>query len=138
LNDTPQYEDALAWNASITSLALTGTNNTAEIWAQWQPPHLAAPDSSLVTRLPAGKYEVQVWIPAQHATAAVEYFLLADGKVVERASPAQVNQADFAGGWVTLGIWELPNEAAVTLRLVVEKGAVGEVGLDAVAILRVE
>lgn len=136
--DTPEYEDVLAWNGSMTSLELTDANNTAEIWAQWQPPHLAAPDSPLVTRLAAGTYEVQVWIPAQYATAEVEYFLVADGKVVERASPVKVNQADYAGEWVTLGIWELPNEAAVTLRLVVEKGTLGEVGLDAVAILRVE
>jgi hypothetical protein len=88
--------------------------------------------------VPAGNYEVQVWIPAQYATAEVEYFLLADGEVVQRDNPSKVNQADHNGVWYTLGIWELPDEAAVTLRLVVEKGAVGEVGLDAVAILRVE
>jgi hypothetical protein len=122
-----EFNDVPAWNGKLTSRLLE-VPYLAPIWVEWL----------LGNRLPQGTYEVYVWIPAKHATVVADYVLLADGKVVERDSPATVNQADHAGVWWTLGTWTLDKEATVGLRLIVAAGATGEIGVDAVAIVKVE
>lgn len=121
------FTDVLAWNGSLSSRNLEKAV-TFPIWVDWNPEN----------RLAAGTYEVYVWIPAQHATVITEYFLLADGKVVKRSNPAQVNQKDHSGTWLSLGTWDLSNDAAVSLRMVVAPGTTGEIGVDAVAIVSVK
>lgn len=121
-----EFSDVQAWNGSMTSRKLE--QPYAPIWVDW----------TLGDRLSPGTYEVYVWIPIQHATVVANYFLLADGKVVERPSPAQINQADHPGAWVSLGTWTLDKEAIVGLRMIVDAGVVGEIGVDAVAIVKVE
>ena len=121
------FNDVQAWNDSFISRVLEKPY-IAPIWVEWL----------LGNRLPPGTYEVYIWIPAKHATLVADYALLADGKVVERSNPAQVNQADHAGVWWTLGTWTLDKEATVGLRLIVAAGVTGEIGVDAVAIVKVE
>ena len=121
------YTDVLGWNGSFSSRALTQPL-AIPIWVEWAP----------VNHLPAGKYEVYVWMPAQHATAVVDYALLADGKVVERPSPTQVNQRDHTGVWISLGLWDISEEALVSLRMIVAPGVTGEIGVDAIAIVKVD
>lgn len=116
--------DAPAWNGRFKT--------RAEPWAvpvqvDWAP----------AGRLPPGQYELRVWIPALHATAAADYALLADGRVVARVTPAQINQKDYSGEWASLGIWELTREAAVGVRMTVPKQDGAEIGVDAVALLKV-
>jgi hypothetical protein len=121
------FNDVLAWNGSFTSRKLEKPY-LLSIWVDWL----------LGNRLPPGIYEVYVWIPNKHATVVADYAFLADGQVVERDSPATVNQIDHASAWWTLGIWTLDKEATVGLRMIVAAGALGEIGVDAVAIVRVE
>ncbi|MBI5823889.1 MAG: hypothetical protein HZB18_07680 [Chloroflexi bacterium] len=121
------YSDVLGWNGSFSSRALTQPL-AIPIWVEWAP----------VNHLPAGKYEIYVWMPAQHSTAVVDYALLADGKVLERPSPAQVNQRDHAGVWISLGLWDISEEALVSLRMIVAPGVTGEIGVDAIAIVKVD
>ncbi len=121
------FNDVQAWNDSFISRVLEKPY-IAPIWVEWL----------LGNRLPPGTYEVYIWIPAQHATIVANYAMLADGKVVERSNPAQVNQADHPGVWRSLGTWTLDTEATVGLRLIVAAGVTGEIGVDAVAIVRVE
>jgi len=121
------FNDVLAWNGSLSSRALIQPY-PIPIWVEWTP----------VNRLAAGTYEVYVWIPSQHATVEAEYFLMVNGKVVERPNPALVNQKDHSGVWLTLGTWDLPEESLVGLRMVVAPGITGEIGVDAVAIVSVK
>lgn len=124
-----------SWNGSIHAFPMPApAREYVNLQINWQPTEL----------LPAGTYEVYVWIPAEHATAIVEYQLLASyegGKPapVPREVPAKVNQADWHGQWVTLGTWKIDKEARLGLRLIASLGeAIGEVGVDAVAIVRAE
>jgi len=92
-------------------------------------------------RLPIGKYELMVWIPAEHAIAIVDFELIANGEVIERDNPAQINQQDHSGEWVSLGIWDLAEPAAVSVRMNVSQSdqinTTVEIGIDAVALLLV-
>lgn len=89
-------------------------------------------------RLPAGSYELQVWIPTQSATAQVRYTLLADGVEIEPDTPREINQASSSGVWVSLGLWQLAQEASVGVRVETLGYTVGQaLGIDAVAILQV-
>lgn len=92
-----------------------------------------------VGRLPAGKYELYVRVPSINATAQVEYFLVADGEELVSDTPRQLVQKDLAGQWVSLGIWDLPQEAAVGVRLYTLSYTAGDsLGIDAVALVKVE
>ncbi|MBK6647481.1 MAG: hypothetical protein IPG44_17335 [Anaerolineales bacterium] len=121
------FNDVQAWNGSFTSRPLNEPL-TIPVWVEWTSEN----------RLSAGTYEVYVWIPALHATVVADYFLLADGKEVDRPNPATINQKDHAGKWLSLGTWDLPQESMVSLRMIVAAGVTGEIGLDAVAIVKVE
>lgn len=125
-NQGSVFMDALSWGASLLSRN-EPAGYVTPIWVDWTPLGL----------LPAGNYEVRVWIPEKHATINGEYQLLLDGKVLPRESPAQVNQADHANEWWTLGVWQIPQPGAVSLRLVVPPNIAGEIGVDAVVILSI-
>jgi hypothetical protein len=93
-------------------------------------------------RLAAGEYELQVWIPAEHATAQVDYQLLADGSEVYRDNPASIRQKDNTERWATLGTWRLGAEATVSVRMLVspqanlmENGDQAQIGVDAVGLV---
>lgn len=120
-------QDASAWNDSFRSQGpeiWTSAGN--KVWVDWAP----------LGRLPAGEYELYVRIPAQHATVVADYALVANGQPVPRDTPARIRQADFAGQWVSLGSWQLRSEAAVGVRMMIERQD-GEIGVDAVALVRV-
>ncbi len=127
------FSFGLSWNGSMHAFPMPDAKRRyANLQVDWLP----------MDRVPAGTYEVYVWIPAEHASAVVEYRLIvADGgKPVEvkRDAPAVIRQADWPGQWVSLGTWKLDKEANIGLRLIAETAkAQGEVGIDAVAILRV-
>lgn len=90
-----------------------------------------------IGRLPAGRYELQVRVPPENANVPVDFALVADGELVARPTPARINQAEHAGQWVSLGIWQLEAEAAVSVRMTAPVST-GRVGVDAVALLRIE
>lgn len=119
------FNDALAWNRDFLSRNLGETGYAAPVQVDW----------SALNRLPAGEYEIYVWIPAQHATVAGEYILLADDLPLKRDNPATVNQRDHGGVWVSLGLWKLERDALVGLRFLVDRNVPGEIGIDAVAIV---
>ena len=85
-----------------------GWNDTADVtyasvietdWGEWRP-HLPA----------AGRYEVQVWIPSNHATTrnAVYSIHHAGG-----ATARTVDQAACNDEWVSLGTYDFPAEGAL-------------------------
>ena len=124
------FSGTMTWQSSFSSVLLSpdGTPSVTTVAVNW----------NAVDRLPAGKYEVYAWIPAEHATAAGEYKLVVDGQPVKRENPATVEQSPYSDEWVSLGVWTLDDEASVGLQFVVPRGSVGEIGIDAIAILRVE
>lgn len=121
------FSNVQAWNGGFLSRTFTIPFGR-QIWIDWLRGD----------RIEMGTYEAYVWIPAKHATVIADYAFLADGQIVERDRPARVNQADHAGVWWTLGTWTLDKEATVGLRMIVASDALGEIGVDAVAIVRVE
>ncbi len=126
------FSFGLSWNGSMHAFPMPDQRYN-NLQVDWLP----------MDRVPAGTYEVYVWIPAEHASAVVEYRLIVayDGKTiieVKRDAAAVIRQADWPGQWVSLGTWTIKQEANIGLRLIAEATkAQGEVGIDAVAILRV-
>lgn len=113
-----------AWNGSLLNRDLTQPH-PAPVIAQWRLPG----------RLPAGIYELWVWIPAEHATIAADYDLLASGRLLERLNPAKIRQGDFTNQWISLGLWSLPQEAALTVQMTIQPGETGLVGADAITLV---
>lgn len=122
------FDDVFSWAGSMSSVALPNDYGYPgqTTLVDWESPELYLP----------GEYEVLVWIPANHhATVPAEYKLLVNGEVLERINPAEIAQEDHLGEWVSLGRWKLEEEASLGLRMIVAPEAVGELGVDAVAIL---
>lgn len=124
------YSSILAWGGSFLSRTFDPLRDYGAR-VEWAP----------VGRLPAGEYELYVLVPPEHATSETEWDLLADGVEVGREADAPLAQADSAGQWVSLGLWTLTEEAAVTVRLTVAKDlghtVAADIGVDAVALLQV-
>jgi len=125
------YEDVPAWNGKFRSLLDWPVSMIGpELFVDWKP----------LGRVPVGQYELYVWMPESHATAMVDYTLLADGVELDRGTSAQLNQQDHSG-WITMGAWQLPEEAAVGVRMYITKANQlldpVEIGVDAVALVRV-
>jgi hypothetical protein len=137
-NHGQAFTDALAWNNSFLSRNKPDTYLNP-IQVDWQP----------AGRLPVGTYELFVWIPAQHATIAANYALLADGIPIQftgapvaadtgpEAYLRPLNQQDHSSEWYSLGTWTLQTEASVGVRMLIAGNASGDIGVDAVAIVRV-
>ena len=73
------------------------------------------------------------------STAKVEYDVVADGAAV--GSAITLDQAQHAGQWIDIGLWDLPAEAAVAVWATAQMAGNVEgatAGVDAVALLRVE
>lgn len=93
---------------------------------------------------PIGQYEVLVWIPQKHATAGVSYRVLVNDDPITHDNGLHtlpINQRDIEGGnWYSLGTWSTPRiyEFPVKLSLILEAqaGSSGEVGIDAVAFVK--
>lgn len=86
--------------------------------------------------LPAGKYEIMAWIPAEHATAPVAYSLLANGKALAGDSPTngQITQNN-EGQWISLGLWQVPEDnTSLSVQMLVAKGAQGEAAADVIVL----
>lgn len=131
------YTDVLTWKNEFISLNLTGElwepgKLGHEVWVDWEP----------LGKLPSGSYELYAWIPEQHATAIGEFYLLANGRLVDHATEAPIDMSAIGGQWKSMGIWNLSEEAAVGVRLAVKRvdqlEGYGEIGVDAVALVRVE
>lgn len=122
------------WNGRYRAAELTQSVDVA-LRATWLP----------LGRLPAGRYQLYALLPAG-STALVEYQLTADG--VELVSnPIPFRQRDHSPGWLAIGDFDLPAEAAVGVQmtgvtadnLAVYAGeTVWNIGADAVALLRIE
>lgn len=123
------------WSGRYHATTLESGNDYA-LRAEWQP----------LGRLPAGEYQIFVYVPAG-SNAVVNYELLADGQPVDETILTNTQQREFAGEWVDMGIWTLPQEAAVGVRAT----ALGNenrtfyptetqwtIGIDAVALLRAD
>lgn len=127
----------LAWNGSFRYRSFTPATDLDAV-VEWAP----------LGRLPAGQYELRAWIPAVNSTAVVQYQLFADGEEVPRANAAEIRQSEHGNEWYTLGTWQLPEEAAVSVRLVATRERYqtlfsdltdlsDHIGADAVVLLRV-
>lgn len=117
--------EGTAWGGSFASHPGGWENDIQVIW----------PSTGLV---PAGNYELYVFIPSIGATVTGEYELLAADKHAERTTAAEIVQADFSGSWVSVGQWTVANESILTVILHVLREAQGAIGVDAIAIVRVE
>ncbi len=130
------YNDSSAWNDTYRSLDLKAWDQNTygnEIWVDWNP----------LGKLSAGEYELYVWIPAQHATAIVDFKLFVEKGELKRSTDATLNMKDVTGAWKSMGSWSLPDDSSVRVRMVVNRksqtageGNV-EIGVDAVALVRV-
>lgn len=124
------------WVTSTTLSALGGSlHQPVADWANdvrvtWSFPGL----------LPAGKYELKAWIPAEHASAPVAYSLLVNGKELAGDSPTngQITQNN-EGQWVSLGLWTVAEgDASLTVQMVALKGAVGEAAADVIVLCKAD
>ena len=118
---------APVWNGRYQVVELNPAAHVA-LRAEWLP----------IGRLPAGQYQLWAYVPAG-STAQVEYDVVADGAAV--GSPITLDQAQHAGQWIDIGLWDLPAEAAVAVWATARmagNGAGATAGVDAVALLRVE
>lgn len=116
----------LIWNGRYQAVALNPVSHVA-LRAEWLP----------VGRQPAGQYQLWAYVPAG-STALVEYQILADGAPLTPA--IKLDQAQHAGQWIDIGLWDLPTEARVSVYATVtmagnQPGATA--GVDAVALLQV-
>ena len=119
--------DPSAWNGEF--LTRSSVNNP------WLVP--VQVDWLAFGRLSAGRYELYVYIPTSGGSVTADYTLLIDGVAIDRGTPAEILQSDWAGKWISLGIWETNHEAAISVRMTVARDAQGDIGVDAVALLRV-
>lgn len=122
--------DALAWKGSFRSLLWDAKLKEAAgntVLVKWSP----------LGRLPAGEYELRVWVPASHSTVAVGFTLLADGEELKPDTPRELNQNEHRGEWASLGTWTLAEEAAVGVQMTINRQPDSEIGFDAVALVRV-
>ena len=119
--------ESLVWNGRYQAVVLDPSAHIA-LRVEWLP----------VGRLPAGQYQLWAYVPAG-STAQVEYDIVADGVAV--GSTLQLDQAQFAGGWIDIGLWDLPAEAVVSVFATARMGdnvTGATAAVDAVALLRVE
>lgn len=90
--------------------------------------------------LPAGKYELVAWIPAEHASAPVAYSLLVNGKESAGDSPTngQITQNN-EGQWVSLGLWTVTeNDASLSVQMLVAQGTGGEAAADVIVLRKAD
>ena len=117
----------LVWNGRYQAVALNPVSHVA-LRAEWLP----------VGRQPAGQYQLWAYVPAD-STALVEYQIWADGAPL--APAIKLDQAQHAGQWIDIGLWDLPAETRVSVYATVamadnQPGATA--GVDAVVLLQVK
>ena len=112
------------WNATDTgyggsmNYTYTSAVSSPDNWARWR-----------LTFAKAGKYSVDVWIPAQHAGATVTYKIKHGGAV----STAKINQKVYTNQWVKLGEWDFKADCDEWVVLEDSQGVKGvQMGVDAV------
>jgi len=90
--------------------------------------------------LQPGKYQLVAFIPARDATAQGEFSIRLNGKPVDKQTLPLIDQKSMAGKWWQGDMWTIAEPGAVTIRLTVDPAANpgGLLGIDAVALLRVE
>jgi len=123
--------DLNSWNGVFRSLpldSLKGVSNKVSV--QWTFPGL----------LPAGKYQILVYIPSTGSTAQGEFIMTLNGKPLEKQPLPVINQKDHGGEWWSVDIWNLPEQGAVTVQFLVDPSVNpgGLLGIDSIALVRVE
>lgn len=116
------------WNGRYWATPPLTQGTHIALRAEWLP----------VGRQPAGQYQLWAYVPAG-STAQVRYEIVADGAPL--APDILLNQAQHAGQWIDISLWDLPAEARVSVYATAwmednQPGAIA--GVDAVALLRVE
>lgn len=96
--DAP-YTESGAWGAS----ALKGFDGSGSRFSS-----TAGASATWRAEVPAGRYEVAVWYPANTGNTTAARYLVAGDEVV-------VDQRAGGGGWQVLGEWDFDGTAAVTL-----------------------
>jgi hypothetical protein len=120
-----------SWGGSFRSLGVDSLNGISnKVSVQW---HSAG-------RLPAGKYQLMVWIPANGASVTGEFSMLLNGKTVDKQTLPIINQADHPGQWWVVDMWNLPEEGSVNILFTVNaaENAGKFIGIDALALVKVE
>jgi hypothetical protein len=121
-------DDSLSWFDEFQVV----TNPNKDVKVVWK----------LTESVPLGKYEVLVWIPAKHNKAGVTYRVLANDVELE-GDPALVNQVDYPGSWVSIGLWDVSSllygkSVRLSVRLDVKGGTLGDIAIDSVAFVKAE
>ena len=91
-------------------------------------------------RIPVDQYELFAWIPGVSGDAQVIYTFYVEGSTLG-IDPVVINQNVSASGeWVSLGVWKIPEvygeSVSVSLQMDIPEGTVGEVAIDAIAIVQ--
>lgn len=134
LNPLDRYSDSTSWNGEMAVRSEATADWQVEVFIDWQP----------VGRLPAGRYELLVWVPENHASSFVKYILLSP--IAEAVMPASnsvgiLPQDQHPGEWVSVGEFDVTTEGPLGVRMMLQRTNAEntglEVGIDAVALVRV-
>ena len=121
-----EREDLPAWGNEFQFLV----NPTTASQVTWEFPE----------RIPVDQYELFAWIPGVSGNAQVVYTFYVEGSTLG-IDPVVINQkVPPSGEWVSLGVWKIPEvygeSVAVSLQMDIPEGTVGEVAIDAIAIVQ--
>ena len=121
----------LGWNEYFRTLqvsSLDGISNQVSVI--WESRGL----------VPAGRYQLLVWIPSEYATAFGEYSVLLDNKPLVKEKLPVVNQKDHANIWWQTDMWEVPEDGAISVVFTVDvqSNLTNMIGIDAVALVKVD
>ena len=119
-------EDLPAWGDEFQFLV----NPTSAAQAIWDFPE----------RIPVDQYEIFAWIPGVNGSAQVSYTFFVEGSTLGIDPVSIQQQVPPTGEWVSLGVWKIPEvygeSVAVSLQMDIPEGTIGEVAIDAVAIVK--
>ncbi len=119
-------EDLPAWGDEFQFLV----NPTSAAQVIWDFPE----------RIPVDQYEIFAWIPGVNGSAQVSYTFFVEGSTLGIDPVSIQQQVPPTGEWVSLGVWKIPEvygeSVAVSLQMDIPEGTIGEVAIDAVAIVK--
>lgn len=125
------FAEPVSWGGGFRSLPLDLLKGVStKVTVQWNFSGVLQP----------GKYQLVAFIPAHDATAQGEFSIRLNGKPVDKQTLPLIDQKSMAGKWWQGDMWTIAEPGAVTIRLTVDPAANpgGLLGIDAVALLRVE
>lgn len=128
-----EFNKGTAWNGSAQ--VIVNPEDTVRVTWKAQDP------------VPVGKYEVWAWLPELNGTAQSKYYFMINDdfpKTVEGTDPGPIVHGGRAGGqWVVLGqvnvgLFYSPSAHLKVVMEPVTGATIGELGVDAIALIKLE